>query len=361
MATMTHPDAPVAVIGGIDTHSQTHTVAAITTAGAMLGSAQFPADPVGYRKMTSWLTGHGAVTKVGIEGTSSYGAGITRHLQAAGLTVIEVNRPDRALRRRVGKSDPIDAEAAARAVLSGQASAIPKDTTGGVEALRNLRVARRNAIKHRSDAARRIKSLLITAPEPLRQQLTGLTALAMARKAAAFRPDTTAAKTGDPTAAVKVALASLARSWLADRDEIRTLDAVITPLVEHLAPHLLACQGVGTDVAGQLLVTAGQNPHRLHSDAAFAALCGVSPVPASSGKTKRHRLNRGGDRQANNAIWRIAITRMSHDDRTRTYIAKRLDGNNHDRDHGDSKREAIRALKRHLCREIYHQLLLDMT
>lgn len=354
MATMTHPVAPTMVVGGIDTHSQTHTVAAVTTAGAMLGSTTFPANRDGYRQATAWLAGHGQVVKVGVEGTSSYGAGITRHLQAAGIPVVEVNRPDRATRRRVGKSDPIDAEAAARAVLSGTADATPKDTTGAVEGLRNLRVARRHAVRQQGDAARRIRSLLITAPEELQRHLTGLTMLALARKAAAFRPDIAAAATGDVTAAVKTALASLARTWLAARDEIRTITAITTPLVQRLAPNLLAITGVGTEVAGQLLVTAGQNPHRLHSEPAFAALCGISPIPASSGKTNRHRLNRGGDRQGNNAIWRIAITRMSHDDRTKAYIAKRTAA-------GDSKREAIRALKRHLTRPIYRALLLDMT
>ncbi|GAA2749687.1 IS110 family transposase [Amnibacterium kyonggiense] len=354
MATMTHPAPPVMVIGGIDTHSQTHTVAAVTTAGAMLGSATFPANRSGYGQAAAWLAGHGQVVKVGVEGTGSYGAGVTRHLQAAGLQVVEVNRPDLPTRRRVGKSDPIDAESAARAVLSGTAEATPKDTTGAVEGLRNLRVARRHAVKQQGDAARRIRSLLITAPEQLQRQLTGLTMLALARRAAGFRPDLAAAATGDVTAAVKTALASLARTWLNARDEIRAITAVTTPLVERLAPNLLALTGVGTEVAGQLLVTAGQNPHRLHSDAAFAALCGVSPIPASSGKTNRHRLNRGGDRQGNNAIWRIAITRIAHDEQTKTFIAKRVAA-------GDSKREAIRVLKRHLARPIYRALLLDMT
>lgn len=355
MTTMTQaPPLPRSVVGGIDTHAETHTAAVLTVEGVLLETRQFPADEAGYRALTRWLTGHGSVLRIGVEGTSSYGAGLTRHLTAAGHQVVEVNRPDRAVRRRVGKSDPIDAEAAARTALSGHATATPKDTTGQVEALRNLRVARRDAVKHRSDTARRIKSLLVTAPEPIRQQLTGLTMLQLTRKAAAFRPDRTAAKTGDITAAIKVALASLARNWLHHRDEIRDLEAVIRPLVKHLAPHLLALQGVGIDVAGQLLVTAGQNPDRLHSDAALAALCGVSPVPASSGKRTRHRLNRGGDRQGNNAIWRIAMTRMSHDPTTRAYI-ERLTNND------KTKTEAIRCLKRNLCRQIWRELLLDMT
>lgn len=357
MPTMTQQTPPAGtrqrIFGGVDTHGQTHTAAVVTDAGAMLAARQFPADAAGYRQLTSWLTGHGQLVKIGVEGTGSYGAGLTRHLQAAGHTVIEVNQPDKAVRRRVGKSDPIDAEAAARAALSGRAAAIPKDTTAGVEALRNLRVARNDAIKHRADTQRRLRSMLVTAPEPVKAALAGLTILKLTRKAAAFRPDLTAAAIGDVTAAVKLALASLARTWLNHRDEIHQLDKTILPLVKRLAPHLLARPGVGPDVASRLLVTAGQNAHRLHSEAALAALTGVSPVPASSGKTNRHRLNRGGDRQANNAIWRIAMTRMAHDATTKQTIERHLA-------RGKTKKEAVRILKRAIIRDIYRALRLDM-
>lgn len=344
MTTMTHDDPPV--IGGIDTHGRTHTVAAITAAGALLDTAQFPADATGYQAVIAWLTGHGDLEQVGIEGTSSYGAGLTRALQSAGITVIEVNRPDRATRRRVGKSDPIDAEHAARAVLAGTATAVPKDTTGPVEALRNLRIARHAAVADRADAIRRIRSIITTAPEPLREQLTGLPTKTLIRRLIASRPDPAATANGDVTAAVRTSLRSIARTWQHADEQTRDLDQVIDPLVRAINPALTDVFGVGPDVAGQLLVTCGQNPDRLHSDAALAALCGISPVPASSGRTNRHRLNRGGDRHANNAIWRIAMTRIAHDPRTRDYITRRTS-------QGLTKREAIRCLKRHLCRELW--------
>lgn len=345
MATMTHPDAQFRVIGGVDTHSQTHVAAVITDTGALLGSAAFPADGAGYRALTAWLTGHGVVTKIGVEGTGSYGAGLTRHLQTAGLQVVEVNRPDRSLRRRVGKSDPVDAEHAARAVLAGTATTTPKDTTGPVEALRNLRIARRAAVSARSDTTRRIKSLIGTAPEPVRAQLAGLTTSTLLPTLLASRPSRTAAAAGDTTAAVRTALRSLARQWQHLTDEIDDLDQTIDPLVRSINPALLEVFGVGIDVAGQLLVTCGQNPDRLRSDAALAALCGASPVPASSGKTTRHRLNRGGDRHANHALWRIVMTRIAHDPRTRAYVERRS--------HHMPKPEIIRCLKRHLCRELW--------
>jgi transposase len=344
MTTMTHPVG--SVIGGVDTHGQTHTAAAITQAGSMLGTAQFPADAAGYRALTRWLSSHGTLDRVGVEGTGSYGAGLTRHLRTVGINVVEVNRPDRATRRRVGKSDPIDAEHAARAVLAGTATATPKNTTGPVEALRNLRVARRAAISHRADTIRRVKSVIATAPEALRAQLAGMPTRTLMQTLTASRPSTADAAAGDVTAAVKTALRSLARSWQQLTDEITDLDNVITPLVQSINPALLNVFGVGTDVAGQLIVTCGQNPDRLHSDAALAALCGASPVPASTGKTIRHRLNRGGDRHANNALWRIVITRMAHDPRTRDYVTRRAAEQR-------TPAEIIRCLKRHLCRELW--------
>lgn len=344
MTTMTHPLEPV--IGGIDTHGQTHTVAALTIAGGLLGTAQFPATTAGYLAVIAWLAEQGAVEKVGVEGTSSYGAGITRALRSAEIEVIEVNRPDRATRRRVGKSDPIDAEHAARAVLAGTASAVPKDTTGPVEALRNLRVARRTAVSTRSDIVRQVKSLIVTAPEPLRDHLTGLPTATLMRTLAGLRPSVADAAAGEVTAAVKMTLRSLARTWQRSGDELTELDRVITTLVRTINPALIDVFGVGPDVAGQLLVTCGQNPDRIHSDAALAALCGASPVPASSGKVTRYRLNRGGDRHANNALWRIAMTRMAHDPRTQAYVARRAAEQR-------TPAEIVRCLKRAICRELW--------
>lgn len=357
MTTMTRPDptvdaatgAPVEVIavevtGGVDTHQDTHTVAAVDAAGRVLGSAQFPADPGGYRALLGWLQTLGTVVLVGVEGTGAYGSGLTRHLHQQHVEVVEVDRPDRSTRRWQGKSDPVDAEAAARAALAQVRTGVPKSRDGNVEALRVLRVARRCAVAHRADLLRRMKTLLVTAPEPLRTQLRTLTTRQLITTCAAARPDRT--RVGDPTTATRVAVRSLARRHQGLSVEVADLDALVAPLVAQINPALLEVSGVGPDVAGQLLVTAGQNTDRLRSPAAFAALCGAAPLPASSGKTTRHRLNRGGDRAANNALWRIVITRMGTDQRTRDYVTRRTT-------QGLSKREIIRCLKTYVAREIY--------
>src|SRR3954452_7546217 len=295
--TMTAPaiDSQIKVFGGVDTHQDTHTVAALDAAGAILGSRQFPANAAGYAALLAWLTGLGAVVRVGIEGTSSYGAGLAAVLRAVGVTVVEVDRPDRSTRRRRGKSDPIDAEAAARAVLAGRSTGTAKTHDGVVECIRVLRIARSSARDQRADCMRRLKSLLVTAPEALRAQLRGLSDARLVATCSALRPDRDAS---NPTTATKVALRTLARRHTELTGELAALDELIHPLVAQANPALLQVHGVGPEVAAQLLITAGDNPHRLHSEAAFAMLTGVAPLPASSGKTNRHRLNRGGDRQA---------------------------------------------------------------
>ena len=339
------PSAPLLeVVGGVDTHADTHTAAAVDSAGRDLGTATFATTTAGYAALLAWLCSFGSVTVVGIEGTGAYGAGLARHLAAAGLALVEVDRPDRKTRRSAGKSDPIDALAAARAALSGRAMGTPKERTGEVEGLRVLRVARRCAVAHRADAQRRMKALVITAPEPLRARLRDLRTQALVTECAALRPDRT--RPGDPEQAHKIALRSLARHHQELTEEITDLESLIDPLVADIAPNLLALHGVGPDVAGQLLVTAGANPERMHSEAAFAALTGVAPIPASSGRTHRHRLNRGGDRAANCALWRIAITRMATDARTRAYVERRTH-------QGLSKKDIIRCLKRYIAREVY--------
>lgn len=285
----------VRVAGGVDTHQDTHTAAAVDTAGRVLGHRQFPATATGYRQLLAWLRGFGTLLVVGVEGTGAYGAGLARHLTGEGVTLLEVDRPDRKTRRFAGKSDPLDAEAAARTALARTRTGVPKDRSGQVEALRNLRVARGSAVGQRAQCQQQIKSLIVTAPEPLRAQLRGLKDLKLIDTCAALRPDP--ARIGEPEQAAKQALRALARRHLALSEEIEDLDALIGPLVAQINPELLARTGVGADVAGQLLVTAGQNADRLHSEPAFAMLCGVAPIPASSGKTHRHRLNRGGDRR----------------------------------------------------------------
>lgn len=346
-----HPAATAAsdggVVGGVDTHSDTHTAAAIDRTGRVLGHRQFDATPAGYQSLLDWLHGHGRLELVGIEGTGAYGAGLARHLADAGVPMAEIDRPDRKTRRRAGKSDPIDAEAAARTALAGARTSIPKARDGQVEAVRQLRVVRRSAIEQRADCQRQIRSLIVTAPEPLRTQLRKLPIKGLLATSAALRPDPT--RIGDPEQAAKTGLRALARRHAALTAEIAELDELLEPLVATINPALTAAFGVGTDCAGQLLVTAGQNPDRLRSEPAFAMLCGVAPLPASSGRTHRHRLNRGGDRQANAAIYRIVLVRMRWDPRTRAYVERRTKEQL-------STREIIRCLKRMVARELYYLL-----
>jgi transposase len=343
-----HPlGAVVEVTGGVDTHRDTHTAAALDGQGRMLGHRQFPATAAGYAALLGWLRAFGRLVLVGVEGTGSYGAELTTHLHQAGVAVVEVDRPDRAARRRDGKSDPLDAESAARAALAGRADGLPKQRGGPVQALAALRVARRSAVDQRSDVTRQIKSLIVTAPEALRAQLRPLSDTQLIRHCATRRPDPTQA--GDPQTATVLALRSLARRHQQLTDEINQLDKLITPLVRQINPTLIAIFGVGPDTAGQLLVTAGNNPERLRSEAAFAMLCGAAPLPASSGRTDRHRLNRGGDRQANAALYRIVITRLATDPRTRAYVERRTAD-------GLTKKEIIRCLKRYVAREVYAAL-----
>jgi transposase len=352
---MTHPAtaAPTReVTGGIDTHGDTHTAAALDATGRLLGHHQFPATPTGYTALLDWLRTFGPVVLVGVEGTGAYGAGLTHYLRGAGITLVEVDRPDRSTRRQHGKSDPIDAQAAAHAAQSGRATGVPKHRDGQVEATRVLRIARRSAVDQRAHTQTRIKSLIITAPEPLRAQLRALSDRELITHCASHRPAPASAAdpATDPATALLIALRSLARRHQHLTTEIAELDSLITPLVAAINPALVALLGVGTDTAAQLLVTAGENPHRLHSEAAFAMLCGVAPLPASSGRTHRHRLNRGGDRQANAAIYRIVLCRLRWDPRTRAYAHRRTT-------QGLSKKEIIRCLKRYIIREIYAALL----
>lgn len=335
------------VTGGVDTHKDTHAAAAVDSAGRVLGSAQFVADAAGYAALLSWLRTFGVLVLVGVEGTGVYGAGLARYLQAHGVPLVEVDRPDRKARRWQGKSDPVDAEAAARAALARVSTGTPKQRDGRVEALRVLRVARRCAVAQRADLLRRLKALVVTTPEPLRHTLRELPTKRLLEVCVTAGPDVK--RVEDPTIATKIALRSLARRHAAVSEEIDELDALIAPLVEQINPQLLGLHGVGPDVAGQLLVTAGQNSDRLRSEAAFAMLCGVAPLPASSGTTTRHRLNRGGDRDANSALWRIVVCRLKTDPRTRAYANRRTT-------EGLSKPEIIRCLKRYVAREVFTTL-----
>lgn len=338
----------IPITGGVDTHKDTHTAAALDAAGQLRGSRQFPATAAGYAQLLAWLRTFGTLVLVGIEGSGVYGAGLAEHLHRAGVAMVEIDRPDRKTRRWQGKSDPVDAQAAARAAQAGRRTGTPKRHDGQVEALRVLRVARRSAIAGRADAQRRMKALVVTAPDMLRTTLRELGDRQLIDVCAARRPDQAAA--GDPSTATVIALRALARRHQQLTVEIDELDILIGPLTQAINPALCALLGVGPDVAGQLLVTAGENPQRLRSDAAFAMLCGAAPLPASSGRTHRHRLNRGGDRQANAALYRIVLCRLRWDPRTRAYTQRRTT-------EGMSKKEIIRCLKRYLAREVYTALL----
>lgn len=335
------------VFGGVDSHADTIHVAVVTDNGGHLADTEFPTTAAGYTAALAFLNAHGDVLAIGVEGTASYGAGFTRAARADGLSVVEVNRPDRAERRRTGKSDPIDAYAAARAALSGRASSAPKDeTVTGIRALHN---AARSTVKARTAALNQVGHILISAPDAIRARYRALHGKPLIEALARLRP------TGDAVhTAVLTALKSLARRVQALTVEHDELMAVLDDIVTEHNPGLRAAYGVGPDTATQLLITAGGNRDRLSTEASFAALCGVAPVPASSGKTNRHRLSRGGDRAANAALYRIALVRMASDSRTRDYVARQTAA-------GRTKKEVIRLLKRAIAREVFRYLTTTVT
>ncbi|MFB8399657.1 IS110 family transposase [Streptomyces yangpuensis] len=335
------------VFGGVDSHADTIHVAVVTDNGGHLADAEFPTTPAGYTAALAFLAAHGDVIAIGVEGTASYGTGFTRAARTDGLSVVEVNRPDRAERRRSGKSDPIDAYAAARAALSGRASSAPKDeTVAGIRALHN---AARSTMKARTAAINQIGHILVSAPDTIRDRYRALRGKTLIDALARLRPH------GDPVhTAVLTALKSLARRIQALTAEHDELTAALDSVVSTHNPGLRAAYGVGPDTAAQLLITAGGNPDRLRTEASFAALCGAAPVPASSGKTNRHRLSRGGDRAANAALYRIALVRMASDSRTRDYVARQTAA-------GRTKKEIIRLLKRAIAREVFRCLTTTVT
>lgn len=334
-------------VAGVDTHADTHTLAVVTAQGAVEFTEQFTADQRGYTALLQCLQEVECLATVGVEGTNSYGAELTRVLLAAGLTVLEVLRPTRQVRRMDGKSDPVDAIAAARQVLTGDGTSTPKRTDSPVEALRYLLTARRNLVRAASRILTVIKSLLVTAPDSVRAPLRDLNDPALITRLAAYRPGSDIA---DPATAAKHSLKLLARDYQRLSTEADGLEDQMTQLVTTINAALLEVFGSGTITSAQLLVTAGDNPERITTEAQFANLCGAAPIPASSGKTRRFRLNRGGDRQANAALHRIALVRMSHDPRTRAYVERRTNENR-------SKKEILRCLKRAIAREIHRVLL----
>jgi transposase len=334
------------VTGGVDTHLDVHVAAALDEIGGLLGVESFEASGAGNDKLLGWLQAFGPVIRVGVEGTGSYGAGRARLLRCAGVEVVEVDRPNRQARRRRGKSDAVDAVEAARAAQSGRAVGAAKTRDGNVEAIRALMVAKRSARSTKIKSLNQIRHLSFTAPDELRQRLKGCSRQHLAARAAALRPR----PGGDAVVvATKTALRTLGRRVLALDEEKAMLDEQLAELVTATAPALLGLHGVGVDTAATLLVTAGDNPQRLRCEGAWAHLCGVAPIEASSGKATRYRLNRGGDRHANAALWNIVITRLRSDPRTQTYMQRRLG-------EGRSKSDIIRVLKRYVAREVYRHL-----
>ena len=334
-----------AVTGGVDTHAGVHVAAALDPVGGLLGVREFPATAAGYASLLSWLAAFGTLALAGIEGTGSYGAGLARHVTAAGIRVVEVDRSDRQDRRRQGKSDPLDAVSAARAAQSGRARGAPKGRDGAVEAIRALMVAKRSARSERVQTINQARALVLTGPDDLRTRFARHTAAGLVSGLASLRP-----RPGDVVGyATRIALRELGRRAEFLDGQLERLDELIAPLVAARAPALLALHGVGPDTAALLLVAAGDHPERLRSEAAWAHLCAAAPIPASSGKVTRHRLNPGGDRQANHALWRIVLTRMSAHPPTLIYVERRTR-------EGLSKKEIIRCLKRYVAREVYRHL-----
>ena len=342
---MTIVEERTAVTGGAGTHSEVHVAAALDSAGGLMGTREFPATAAGYAGLLGWLEKFGDLALVGVEDTGSYGAGLARYLAAHGVRVVEVDRADRQERHRNGKSDPLDAVSAARAALSGRASGAPKGRDGAVEAIRALMVARRSARHERTQAINQARALVLTGPDELRARFDGLRAGALAEAVAALRP-----RPGDAAEySVRIALRELGRRVEFPGAQAGRLDDLIIPLVTARAPALLSLYGVGPDTAALLLVAAGDHPERLRSEAAWAHMCAVAPIPASSGKTRRHRLNRGGNREADHALRRIVITRMSAHPGARAYVKRRTA-------EGLSNKEIIRCLKRYVAREVYPYL-----
>lgn len=294
-----------------------------------------------------WARKRGTVRRAGVEGTGTFGAGLSRYLMAQRIQVFEVNRPDRSARRLLGKSDPLDAQAAARAVLSGRARARAKSGDGPVHSARIYKLAKDSAVKARTQAINQLKAVLVIADPALRERLSSLGDAELFRTCATLSPHDGGGDEDAVTQATHMTLRMLAERIEQLTGQINELNQRLTRLVEHHAPQPLVPVGIGPDSAVTLLITLGDNPERLNSEASFAALCGVSPIEYSSGRRSTRRLNHGGDRQANAALHRIVFTRLRHDPRTQEYYERRTR-------EGKTRREIIRCLKRYAAREVFN-------
>ncbi|MBX9392898.1 IS110 family transposase [Streptomyces sp. TRM72054] len=346
-STSTGPPAWGEVVLGVDTHGEVHVAAVLCPLGQILGTKSFPATAVGYRRLLAWARKLGTVRRAGVEGTGTFGAGLSRYLLAQHVQVFEVNRPDRSARRLLGKSDPLDAQAAARAVLSGRARARAKTGDGPVQSARMFKLAKDSAVKARTQAINQLKAVLVVADPALRERLSDLGNRELFRTCACLSPRDDEGDEDAVAQATRITLRLLAERIEQLTGQIDELNQRLTGLVERHAPQLLAPVGIGPDSAVTLLITMGDNPERLSTEASFAALCGVSPVEYSSGRQSSRRLNHGGDRQANAALHRIVFTRLRHDPRTQAYYERRTQ-------EGKTRREIIRCLKRYAAREVFN-------
>ena len=322
---------------GVDTHKQVHVAVALDALGAQLEGREIEATPAGYRSLLCWSRELG-VPAFAVEGSGSYGAGLVRFLEQAGVAVYECERPRRQERRR-GKSDLIDAALAARRLLGGERLSLPRGG-GRREDLRLLLLERRGAMQARTAALNQLSAVLVTAPEHLRRRLEALSGERLAREAARLR--------AHPDVLIGV-LRRLGRRAGRLSKELAETEQRLAALVAEVAPDLLEECGVGPVCAAQLLVSSG-DPGRMRSEASFAALAGTSPIDASSGKQQRHRLNRGGDRQLNWALHVVALQRIRHHPQTAAYYERLLAA-------GKTAREARRCVKRALARHFYRRLL----
>lgn len=345
------PQSDEFVIVGVDTHADTHAAVILSRLGQVLGAKLFPATRAGYTQLIEWASRLGIIDRIGVEGTGSWGRGLTLFCLSRGLVVLDVDRPDRKLRRTHGKTDLVDAEAAARAVLAGTATTLPKTGDGPVEMIRVLHITRETAVKARTQAINQLRALVVTAPLELAEQLKGVTSQKLVVTATCFATD---GPIDCPTAATKLAMRTLARRIEMLTEEIGQLETERDRLVDQAAPQLLELKGVGHHSAATLLIAAGDNPDRLRSEAAFANLCAAAPIPVASGRTNRHRLNHGGHRQANRALHTIAVSRIRWpDERTRAYVTRRNPNSEYKAD-----LDIIRRLKRYIAREVY-PILID--
>lgn len=341
------------VVLGVDTHRDVHVASVLSGLGMVVGTRSFPSTALGYRELWEWAEQLGTVRRAGVEGSGSYGAALARYLLARGVEVFEVSRPDRSVRRRRGKSDPVDAQEAARAVLSGRARSQAKAGDGPVQCVRLFKLAKDSAVKARTQAINQLKAVLVTADPDLREELSGLKTMALVHTCSQLEDRQKEGETDGVGQATRVTLNLLAQRIVGLTRQMRDLERRLAGLVERHFPQLLAPVGIGPDSAATLLITMGDNSQRLRSEASFAALCGVSPIEHSSGRQVRHRLNRGGDRRANAALYRIVQSRLRFDARTRSYYERRIA-------EGKTRREIIRCLKRYAAREVFH-LVQDMT